>query len=269
MRRNLQSIVEYAEASAPASLEDHDGTSPPGLCRRLAEHLPLSHATGQATFTNILVHDGLFSWNQLTDRGWVPARAGSEPSVEARLGTDDSVFTYAAPFRYPATSCGLLFKTSLELRRSDQATATPFDSGATPRFLRPEDSVEEQVAFVRSHEMPVPEYRQALEKILAQCFASPWDYVDGTDPVQWPVPVTGGDWRRWTFEVRFRDQVRLAGSLLAVFLPRSCASEFHVLQRIARWRRAGIAIEIFETPKDEEWQALQSLSTAFLRKSLM
>jgi hypothetical protein len=190
-------------------------------------------------------------------------------SVESLLETEDSVFSYAAPFRYPATSCGFLFKTELEQNLAAQAVATPFDSGGTIRHLRPNDSTADQIAFVRAHELPVPEYRQLLAKLLDRFFASPWDYVAGREPQQpWPIAVEGGDWRRWTFEVRFRDEIRLSNSVLAVFLPVAVASERRVLRQIAQWRTTGVDVKLFRSPRTGDWRTLQRLSVEYLESYL-
>ncbi len=268
LNQNLDDLIANAKSTSPESSSSPDPAASRNLCKLLAEEIPLSHATGQEAFLSVLEHGALFSWPQLIKRRLARPSPGVESSVETTLGTEDSVFTYAAPFRYPETSCGLLFKTELERHRTDQSWATPFDSGATLRFLRPDDSEEEQIAFVRCHELPVPDYRQALEKLLENCFASPWDYVEGTDPLRWPVPVNDGDWRRWTFEVRFQDQIRLTRALLAAFLPRAVASEIRVLQQIAAWRRSGIEVKLYEAPRGAEWQTLQSMSVDYLRSSL-
>ncbi len=207
----------------------------------------------------------MLSWRKQVERGLRRPEPG-EPSAEAILGTEDAVFTYTAPFRYPETSCGLLFNVALERHRTADAVATPFDSGSTLRHLRPNDSRAEQLAFVHSHELPVPDYRLALEKLLRH-FASPWDYVDGKDPLPtWPIPVEGGDWRRWTFEVRFRDMIRLRGSLLAAFLPTRVASRQRVSRRIAEWKRAGVDVELYRAPQTDDWQILLRLGVEYVKK---
>lgn len=275
LQRNLRDLVRQVEPASPAEPSPAEpassphGTSSQTLGQRIAQGVPLSHATGRATFLNILEQDRLLSWLKLVEKGLRRAGSGGVLSAEATLGTEGSVFTYAAPFRYPETSCGLLFKTQLERDRADQAVATPFDSGGTLRYLRPGDSTEEQIVFVRSHELPVPDYRLALEMILDHFFASPWDYIDGKDPAQpWPLPVEEGDWRRWTFEVRFRDEIRLTGSLLAVFLPVAVASEQRVLRQVAQWRRDGVDVKLFRTPRTDDWRILQGSSVEYLKDYL-
>lgn len=267
LHENLERLLASAEAVAIEGAGSSSRNSTRSLCKLIAERLPLSHSTGRQPFLSIVEHDSLFSWPQLVRRGLARADPKAEPSVEETLGTVDSVFTDAAPFCYPETACGFLFRTELEQLRGDGALATPFDSGATRRFLRPDDSTAQQVAFVRTHELPAPDYRRVLETLLETCFTSPWDYLESRDPATWPIPVVGGDWRRWTFEVRFQDQIRLTGVLLAVFVPRSVASEFRVLRRISAWRRAGVEIKLYD-PKDTQWQTLHELSIDHLKGSL-
>lgn len=270
LQRNLDRLLrEVASASAEESSRGDGGTSPPTLGKQIAQRVPLSHATGQATFAGILEKDRLLSYQKLVELGLGRPDPRGAQTVEATADTEDSVFTYAAPFRYPETSCGLLFRAELEQHRSDEAIATPFDSGATFFHLRPKDSTHAQIAFLRAHELPAPEYRFLLEQLLERCFASPWNYIDGVHPQHpWPIPVQGGDRRRWTFEVRFRDEIRLTGSLLAVFLPVAVASEQTVLRRIVEWRQNGVEVKVFQTSKTDDWSRLQSQSVKYLREFL-
>lgn len=263
--RNLRTLMDRSDSALGASAEALDGNL--HLRQRIAHQTPLSHATGRDTLLAILLQGGLLSGPGQVDRGLLRPESGP-PSVEAILGTEDAIFTYTAPFRYPETSCGLLFKVALEQSRSSDAVATPFDSGSTIRHLRPRDSQEEQIDFVRSHELPVPHYRVALERLLRH-FASAWDYIDGTDPFpSWPIPVEGGDWRRWTFEVRFRDMIQLNGSLLAAFLPVAVASHPRVAPKIARWRQVGVEVRYLRTPRTDDWRALRRMSIEYIRELL-
>lgn len=271
LRSNLRRLSDLVDSAA--SVETSAG-APKGsmrtLGRRIADHLPLSHATGRAAFLSVLEQGRLLSSLKLQQMGSHPPTTRALPTVEAMLGTDNSVFTYAAPFRYPETSCGLLFKTELERSRADHAVATPFDSGGTIHYLRPQDSTEDQVAFVHAHELPVPGYRLVLGRLLDHFFLSPWDYIEGSDPIPaWPIPVEGGDWRRWTFEIRFKDEVRLTGVLLAVFLPVAVASERQVVRQVVRWRREGVAVRLFRTPNTDDWQILRNLSVEYLKEYLV
>ena len=219
----------------------------------LAWSMPLSHATGASSFRTALQEGMLLSFPKLVEAGRELPRSVESPRVETILGTENFVFTYAAPFRYPSTDCGFLFRAEVEQLRSDAAVATPFDSGATVKYLRPRDSKEEQVAFVRTHELPVPEYRRLLARMLAGCFDSPWDYIHGQDPAElWPIPVEGGDQRRWTFEVRFQDVLELQHHLIAVFLPENVATEVDILSLLERWEAEGIDVVEYLSWEDLE-----------------
>ncbi len=259
LERNLQRLTDRMGES---------GTQPGRLAWRVGRDLPLSHSTGRAAFRSVVEGGRLLSLEKLAELGLRQLPEGGDPPVEMTLGTADSVFTYVAPFRYPATACGLLFKTEVERVRADHAVATPFDSGGTLHHLRPSDSLEAQIAFVRGHELPVPGYRSVLALFLEHLFDSPWDYVDGTEPRrQGPIAVEGGDWRRWTFEVRFNEELRLDGSLLAVLLPVAVASQAAVRGRLARWRREGVVIKTFRATSGA-WQQLQRLSVEVLSEYL-
>ena len=267
--RNLRTLLALGSTSSSVTDLEAGDTQARALSRRIADAIPLSHATGRAAFLGVVESGAIYSYSRLVERRMRRSRTSGDPCVEKILGTEDSVFSFAAPFRYPETSCGIVFKIELERDNRGRSVATPFDSGGTIQHLRPDDSTADQIAFLRAHELPVPEYREVLAVLLDSCFASPWDYVVGREPLQaWPIAVEGGDWRRWTFEVRFRDRIRLSNTVLAVFLPVAVASEQRVLRQIARWRAAGVVVKFFRTPRTGDWRVLQRLSTEYFESYL-
>jgi hypothetical protein len=164
----------------------------------------------------------------------------------------------------------LFFKPELETNFAGTAVSTPFDSGGVFTHLRPSDRREDQIAFVRQHEMPVPEYRDYFQRSLTILFASPWNYIDGTGPdFAGPISTDGGDARRWTFEVRFRKELSLTGVLRGVILPVALAVT--LTSEIAVWRRAGVDVRYYLVPDPSqatEWQLLYNASVQSLREWL-
>ncbi len=165
---------------------------------------------------------------------------------------------------------GLLFRCEIEQDRSGEAVAAPFDSGAVFKYLRPSDAEREQIDFVRRHELPVPGYRELLEQYLIAFFADPADYVRGIDPQPvWPITVEGGDARRWTFEVRFRERLSVNHQLLAAFVPRKIRGEPQAMAQIAHWRGVGV-----DVPDVRDWhgrlnvERLELLTAEYLAENL-
>ena len=195
----------------------------------LAEFVPLAVSFQYEKRASIIASNGLLSKLECANRG---LRDAVDPDcVESKLGTENDVFTSAGTFRYRpgaaeepgdlASGIGLIFgpdeETAVETRL---CIATPFDSGGVFAFLRPRDSEEEQVNFVRNHELPVPGYRNLLAQYMAHCFDEFGDYFSTTGPNKtWPIDVESGDARRWTFEVRFSLHLSFRNHLQAVFLP--------------------------------------------------
>lgn len=257
--RNLRKLLDQ---------QDDLGLVEPGnISEALSQKLPLSHSTGRAAFLGIVQQDRILSVEKLIELGMRQRPGPENPTIEMVLGTENSVFTYAAPFRYPETACGFLFGANVEHEHAREAVATPFDSGGVIHHLRPADSLDEKIRFVRDHELPVPSYRSLLALFMEGLFASPWDYVNGAEPLRrGPIPVMGGDWRRWTFEVRFENEIRLIPSLLAVILPVDVASEASIRVKIARWRQQSVDVRIFQASRSNPWQQLQRLSVEFLEE---
>ena len=98
----------------------------------LSRRLPVSHSTASLLFAKACKESNLFSASLLAERARRPLSADA---VDVRMGTANCVFLYAAPFRYPNTTCGFLFSPSLEEERRDDGAASPFDSGGLVKHI--------------------------------------------------------------------------------------------------------------------------------------
>jgi hypothetical protein len=215
------------------------------LCRRLADNMPLSHATGADTFAKICQSGALLSLTRLDTVA--PLDWSSHP-VETQLETRDCVFLFAGSFRYPDTSCGFLFRPDLAETHTADGAATPFDSGGLVNNHRPPGG-EAPLDFLRRHEMPVPQYRRYHLLVLDLLFDDPWHYVDGVNPIrQGPVQLAAAqsDARRWTFEVRLMDELPIRSNLQAVFSPLFASESDSVPETLYRYRTEGV--DIIEYP---------------------
>lgn len=238
--------------------------------------MPLAHSCPSPVFPRVARAGRLVSQRRLADLGW---RALDPACDEVALGTESDVFAFAAPFRYRPTSCGLLFSREIEVHAAERAVATPFDSGGLRHHVRRADPAEPPRDFLRRHELPVPEFRGYLEQTLTCLFASPWDYVDGVEPdAAGPLGLSGGDARRYTFEVRVRDDLPLDERLLAVFMPVEIAAEESVTAALERWQLPAENVRIYVADwaagvRDEEqaWGGLvaecRDFLAAFLERS--
>ena len=229
----------------------------------MAKSMPLGHSSGTAPFHRIAKVGSILSREELQHRGVEPAGG----TTEQALGTLSYVFTYVGPLRYPGTSCGFYFRPKTEETFADGAIATPFDSGGV-KYLRPTDSLDERIVYVRRNELPVPDYREYFARCLALLYYSPWDYVDGKGPdMAGPIEVRGGDARRWTFEARFKGELPLSGSLSAVILPGAVGAL--LASEVAAWKTAGVVVIYYPTPDPNEatsWQFLLDKSVDYVRE---
>ena len=257
------------------SLEDYakkNGIGVPnpssGAASRLSDSLYLAHSTSGEKFSDICASGYLASAASLAAaRGESLAPA----CAEVVLDTAGSVFFYVSPFRYPQTGCGFLFAKTLESHRSDDGVADPFESGGLlGRFTRP-DPAELPGTFLARHELPIPEHRRYLSLSMDVLFDKPGDYFEGTDPL-WPGPIglTGGDHRRWTHELRIPDRVFVRGShLQAVFSPRARVAADPGVEGLFPWcAMEGVDRILFDTPRENDFEALRQECLAYIRRKL-
>lgn len=266
--RNLTRLLEGLDAYA----RDNGITAPnppPPEAVTLSASCFLAHSTSDDSFAAICASNQLLSPAELArQRG----EALRPDSAEAILDTGKFVFLYAAPFRYPHTGCGLLFAVSLEHENREEGVATPFDSGGLKEVFSRADPAEAPRAFLSRHELPLPEHRDYLRQTMILLFGHPLDYLDGREP-RWPGPLglTGGDQRRWTHEVRIPERAWVqTGQLQAVFVRTALAAGDADIKKLCRWcELEGTDLIEFDTPRGNDFEALQRECVAYMRQKLL
>src|SRR5271167_4913263 len=121
---NLDGLCRRLASYATADLTD-SRVHPCDRAGKLSDSLYLAHSTSDARFAGICASGHLVSAPSL-----------DADCTEIFMGTAGSVFFYVAPFRYPNTNCGLLFAKSLESEYTNNAAASPFDSGGLRKIFR-------------------------------------------------------------------------------------------------------------------------------------
>jgi hypothetical protein len=242
---NLNRLLGSIVGSPPCSCADDARAA---ACLRDAQRMPLSHSAPERAMASILQVAALVS----ADRIHKPKGA-----AESAMGTTDDVFLYLCSMAYPDNEFGFLFRAELTSEVQGIAIATPFDSGGCHAKLLP-PAGEDGVSFVRNHELPVPECRVYLGRVLASWFASTDDYLDGL-PCKCACGTQLGDphglstrpgvppdshGRSRTHEVRIPGEVRLdSGQLLATFAPYESGD----IQGLGTLQRSGVKIIPYES----------------------
>ncbi len=246
---------------------------------RAATLMPLSWSASTVVFRDVSRDQAIRSQRDLHE-GTPPRQAVGGQTVETALGTDNAVFTYAGPVRYPRIEpIALLFQPTIERQHTGLKRATAFDSGGLQEgVIRPRISDtrgSDIVAFLRGHELPVPEYRRYLADILATAFEDPLAYLwDSPGPLcETTLAVEPADpscdSRRWTFEVRFEGRIDLAWNLSAVFLPRALEKEHWGFEFVLALKKRGVHHAPYVTTDGETaWDAIRSLSRTFIQRNL-
>jgi hypothetical protein len=260
----LRDLQNYAAKHGLAAATPHQ------FANRISDGCLLSHATTVFRMNGVAAARIIYSQREFARQSGNPP---SSPTTETRLGTDNDVFFFLAPFRYPGTNCGLLFKRSLEDLHSEQGSATPFDSGGIvdSTKCRLQDATEPVLGFFERHQLTVPEHRSYLQLALSTLFAQPWDYIDGIDPqMPGPIGLTGGDARRWTHEVRIPVSVPVdQRHLQALFVPKGIVNRDPEIERLDEWcREQSIDTVYFNSPGLGEFDAMRNLSIEYLRGRL-
>lgn len=239
-----------------------------GPAATLSEELFLAHSTADATFAKICQSGSLRSAARLEADG---LRRLRPDCAEAILGTQDAVFFFVAPFRYPSTGCGLLFSRTLEVEAGSKGASTPFDSGSLISKVQRPDPSEPVLDFFRRHELPTPAHRRHLGMSMSWLFDQPRDYVEGLEPQRpHPMGLTGGDQRRWTHEVRIPHRVGIHGSHLeAVFAPAARIGQDPAIEALFDWcMREGVQRIILDTPRENDFEALKRECLDYIRRRL-
>jgi hypothetical protein len=261
--RLCQSLEDYAKRNGM------EVPNPPsGAAARLSDSLYLAHSTSDVNFSDVCASGYLASAARLAANRNESLAPGCTKVV---LGTADSVFFYVSPFRYPNTSCGLLFARTLESHRTNDGVAAPFDSGGLlEKFTRP-DPAEPPREFLSRHELPIPEHRRYLGLSMSVLFDKPEDYIEGSGPrLPGPVGLSGGDHRRWTHEVRIPDRVFVrSGHLRAVFAPRARVAADAEMEALFQWCAAESVDHIaFDAPRENDFEALRQACLDYIRRKL-
>lgn len=198
---------------------DHRVTNPPfdsatydrqlPVCRKVAQRIALVHVTGRGKPVEMTVESPPHEIPTSADPQYctdITRRA------EVLLGLPPSAYFYAGRAHPDFGSVALAFAAGCEAAHT--GSATPFDTGGLMhprRFIKvrlnPTDGEAERVAYGRSSQVPLDQWRDVFARILAAHFASETDYWRGR-----PLPYDpeglyelNGDWRAWTFEVRFSE----------------------------------------------------------------
>jgi hypothetical protein len=253
-------------ARVNGSLSEHCPTTVAvtAQARIWAAKMPLTHATAFGNLADILHNGALLSQVQLG----LPAGY-----AEALFETADDVFLYATAFSYPNTECGFLFVPSLEADHTADGIATPFDSGAMAGHVDPPAAYADRVSFVRDYELPVSDYRQTLESVMAAYSPSPETYLSFPENVSChcttardhPCGLVGGDRRANTFEVRIPQRVALQPPhLRAVFVREGFEiSDLHELFA------SGVTIERYQAEDgDDFFHAMRECCISFIQNRL-
>lgn len=229
----------------------------------LAEALLLAHSTSSGGLAGIQRSGFLQSAAAVYALKGMPVPPDSAESV---LGTSGFVFLYTGTFRYPRTSCGLLFAKSLEAQHKDDGEASPFDSGGLLCHLQRPDPAELPRSYLQRHSLPLPGHRDYLGQCLSTLFAAPEDYLKGGPIHSGPLGLTGGDARRWTHEVRIPECVQLRGPhLQAVFVPVSFAGPNSAIAPLLSWCLAEqVDVVAYQTDDFENFETLNRTCRDYL-----
>jgi hypothetical protein len=260
----LKSLEDYAQLNVSAVATDVSARAD-----HLSGSLFLAHSTSDRNFSAICAGGYIASAQRLA------AGSGKAPGkTELELGTAGSVFFYVSPFRYPNTSCGLLFRGTLEQQHREDGAASPFDSGA---LMRPsstrEDMAEAPKAFFSRHELPIPDHRKYLALSMKTLFQRPADYIDGARKLRGPLGFSAGadeDRRVWTHEVRIPDRVFARSSHLeAVFAPKARVAADPGIENLFQWcLMENVNFIAFDIPRDGDFEGLRRECLAYVNRRL-
>jgi hypothetical protein len=196
-------------------------------------------------------------------------------TTEFKMGTDNDVFFFAGPPRYPRyrRPICLLFGPRIEETHSDKKVATPFDSGGLDKGVFVAKDGKSSIDCLRAHEMPVPEYRLFFADWLGTIFEKPFSYLlDDTIPLcESVIPVRPNsphcDDRRWTFEVRLSQSVSVDKEICAVFIPKDISSENWCREMLLTLVSNNVSCKVYQADDGQEaWNAVQSECLNFIKE---
>lgn len=234
----------------------------------MARRMPLSHAAPAATFAKICRSGAIISQQAVANM----RKESLGDTTEVVLGTENNVFLYAAPFRYPGTDCGFLFRRDLEDAADLKGAASPFDSGALEQFKESLDLGEAPRDFLAHHALPLPGHRDLLADTLTWSFRDPEHYIDlSSEPIGTPVGLSEGDRRRWTHEVRIQDSLPIQGPehhLEAVFIVRSRGNDPEIERYLTWCEETGVSYRVVDEPGVDRHEALKRACVDYLENHL-
>lgn len=241
--------------------------TPSERAAKLSSEIYLSHATKTTTFAKIAKSGNIYSRVAINKQ---------DPSVklgstELQMGTADCVFFYAAPFRFPRTTCGFLFAPTLEEERCEDGAASPFDSGGLVHHIQLPPGFTTPSTFLREHEFPIPGHRDYLCLSMDHLFDQPESYLEGmASPAAGCLGLSGGDNRMWTHEVRLAERVDLRSRhLRAVFAHRALPASNPAIQDLfKRCLSEGIDWVAYEGPEAGAFKTLQRECISYMQKKL-
>ena len=226
------------------------------LARSIATQVPLAHSTSFDGFQEIIRSGQLLSPEKLAALS--PSSEDTpDPTTEEILGTESFVFLFAGPFRFGPSSCGFLFRVDMETDRVSEGEASPFDSGGLINVFSGIEGTPKD--FLDRHRLPPVGHRKYLEGKLSAFFDEPIWYVEAVPPDGLRDPVVGlrgGDARRWTHEVRLKDQLDIHDPLEAVFYSKSNVGIDLVADFLIECRGRGVYIEAFEASREQEYDVM-------------
>jgi hypothetical protein len=211
MPRLLRELLDRLEQAFDS---DADRRACAGAARpaagALAPRLPLVHRTGTDS-----------SWRAIF-ADWVLKARDVGSAGERALGHERAVYCFVGCGAYPKGNVALIFAQALAGR--DDATFTPFDSGALDGYCAPEGrdpgtwAADERQAFLADHLGQGRDLGGFLGPFLAAHFRDPAGYVEADHVAEPDFPAyhglvsTTGDRRAWTAEVQIHGDVPIPGS---------------------------------------------------------
>jgi hypothetical protein len=199
--------LETRVTAAPFDNDGYQNRLPE--CQTIAQGIPLVHVSGrerpfeitvQAPSHEIPTSDDTEYYSDLTR------------AAEDKLGLSRSAYFYAGRAHPLFGNVAMAF--AADCQTAHTGSATPFDTGGLmhPRRpiqvrLNPTDGDAERASYGKASEIPLPQWRDVFAQVLAAYFDSAGDYWTGRPKPLDPEGLyeLNGDWRAWTFEVRFSE----------------------------------------------------------------
>ena len=188
---------------------------------------------------------------------------------EEILGTNDYVFLFAGPFRYDASDFGFVFGADLEKTWTGPGEASPFDSGGLiNKFKGFTGNARDHFDRFR---LPLYKHREYLAGKLRVFFPEPGAYIEPNTVIDVYDPVTGlrgGDPRRWTHEVRLKNELDIHSHLEAVFYRKSSGGITDVEHFLVECQDQGVYTEAFDAPYNLEFDVMLNCCCDYIKRNI-